>query len=126
MNEKEFIKQKKALTAKLDAFKKEIDTEYTAILNNYLDENSPVEKLKVYELEPGKRPYRKGFKRFVVYSRDVQFFSGHPIISAGGWWLNENHVPTKWDQLTVANISNPTVLVLSSDQTALPHPDADK
>ena len=124
MTEIEFLKKRKSLLKRKEKFQEKLDKEYTDYVNAYIDANFPVEKLKVYELEPGKRPYRKGFKRFVIYDRSLQFFGDCPIMRAGGWWLDEQNVPAKWDTITVGNIANPTIFVLSEDQTALPNPDS--
>ena len=124
MEESEFIKQRASLRIELEFLKKGIDERYTQMVNSYTEKYSPLEKLKVYEIE--KKNKRRKFERFVVYDLSVSFIGSHPIITAGGWWLNNESIPTKWDNFTVHNISNPEIFVLSEDQTANPHPDSDK
>ncbi|MNU09540.1 hypothetical protein D3C72_2561730 [compost metagenome] len=46
------------------------------------------------------------------------------MITVGGWWLNENNTPSKWDNMTVEGVSNPAIFKLSEDQTANDHPES--
>lgn len=125
MKKTEFLKERKALNKKLDAFKKQINKEYTKITKQYVYANSPVKENKVYELkENGIK--RRGFKRFVVYTHDISFFKDHVSIRASGWWLDAESVPSKWDTMTVTGVCNPAVFVLSENQTNKSHPEKNK
>ncbi len=125
MKTAQFLKQRKDLQKKLGAFKKNINKEYAKITKSYVLANSPVKEKKVYELvENGIK--RRGFKRFVVYTHDINIVIGHVKIRVGGWWLDEDSVPSKWDNMTVTGISNAAVFVLSKNQVNKPHPEKNK
>ena len=123
MQVQEFIKKRKALRSKLETFKKQIDRDYTKVANDFIAANSPVKKLKVYELkENGIR--RKGFRRFIIYTQDIEVLNNSPMIRVGGWWLNDKNVPTKWDTMTVTGVGNPAKFELSKNQKAERHPES--
>lgn len=125
MKKGEFLKQRKALQKKLEAYKKEIDKAYSKIAKQFILEASPVKEGKVYELkENGTK--RRGFKRFVIYDHDYTIYKEHINIRVGGWWLDADSVPSKWDNMTVTGVCNPAVFELSKDQTNKPHPDKKK
>lgn len=123
MEIKEFIKQRKQLKKELELAKDAIDKKYTKIHDDFIEANTEVKKLSVYELVRNGIK-RHGFKRFVIYDRSVSTFDNHAMIQVGGWWLNSENVPTKWDSFTVFGVSNNAVFVLSENQIHLPHPDA--
>ena len=124
MNTEQFLKERKALLDKKAIQEAEINKEYTRILNEFKKENSPVQKQKVYELQENGRK-RRGFKRIVIYDIDVAVWDADQVmIRAGGWWLDKNNIPTKWDTMTVVGVSNNAVFKLSDDQTAEKHPEA--
>ena len=47
-----------------------------------------------------------------------------PMITVGGWWLNSENIPTKWDDMTVSGIGNPAVFKVSENQINHKHPDS--
>lgn len=121
MTEQDFLAKRIALKNKKQAQEKIIDIEYTAVLKEFLDKNSPVQKNIVYELvENGRK--RRGFKRIIFYDIDVNVWDESIMIIVGGWWLNENNVPTKWDNMTVSGIRNPAIFKPSENQNAEKHP----
>lgn len=124
MDKATFIALRQDILDRNAAFKKELDKEYTRYCREYLAENSPVEKGKVYEVEEGRK--KRKYSRFVVYQLEPSFSLGNddPIIQAGGWWLDDNGVPAEWETRIVAGIGNPTVFRLSDDQHNEPHPDS--
>jgi hypothetical protein len=123
MQPKEFLKKRKFYQDELKKFQKQVDIAYTKIVNEFIKENSPVKNLKVYELlENGIR--RKGFKRFIIYTQEVSIFSKNPMIRVGGWWLDKNNIPKKWDNMTVYGVGNPAKFVLSESQENENHPDS--
>jgi hypothetical protein len=102
---------------------KAVDLDYTDLCNDFILNNSPVKNLEVYELlENGNK--RRGFKRFIIYEQEVQTFGNSPMIKVGGWWLNSDNVPTKWDSMTVFGCGNPAIFKLSDNQTHSKHPDS--
>lgn len=122
MTTKDFIKKRKSLQKDLKGFQKKINVLYTKISKQYINENSPVKVLKVYELiENGIK--RRGYNRFVVYTLDISVFSDSPSIRAGGWWLNKKNIPEKWDTMSVTGVGNPAVFILSKNQKNEKHPD---
>lgn len=124
MDQQEFLQKRNELLEKKQAFLNEVNQEYTLIIADFLQKNSPVKNNKVYELiKNGTK--RRGFKRFVIYQQDVSVMDGTDIfIRVGGWWLNEENIPTKWDTMTVLGVCNAATFVLSENQTNKPHPDA--
>jgi len=124
MTDKEFVGDRKRLTKELREFTTKIEKKNAVLVNRYLKDRSPVQENKVYELvEGGKK--RKGFNRIVIYALKVQMFGpNHPTIVCAGWWLDENSVPTKWDNFVVTGVGNPAVFKLSADQTNQPHPES--
>jgi hypothetical protein len=123
MQTKDFFKKRNALQNELKKFQKKMDIEYTKIVKEFIKANSPVENLKVYELvENGMK--RKGFKRFVIYTQEIQVFDKMPMIRVGGWWLDANNVPAKWDNMTVFGVCNPAKFLLSENQINEKHPDS--
>lgn len=125
MNQTEFLKRRDELVEKKKAFDTAINNDYTKIVDDFIDEVSPIKLHQVYE--PVKDvPRRRGFSRFIVYGQDIQMFDRTPMIRIGGWWLDENNVPKKWDNMTVYGIGNPAVFKLSENQDREKHPDADK
>ena len=125
MKTKQFIEKYQDIIKRKEDYSTELDLEYTEYVKEYLADNSPVERLKVYELiKNGNR--RRGYKRFVVYSIRTQFMGRVCMINAGGWWLNQDNIPSKWDVMTVDGVSNPAIFKLSENQEHLPHPDSQK
>ena len=123
MTNSEFIQERKDLLQIKVEQEKAINIDYTALCDEFILENSPVKNLEVYELiENGNK--RRGFKRFVIYDQSVRIMGNSPMISVGGWWLNSDNVPTKWDNMTVSGIGNPAVFQVSDNQIALNHPDS--
>lgn len=124
MNQNEFIKAKNELKKELDIYKKAIDEKYTKIHDDFIEANTELKKLSVYELVKNGIK-RRGFKRFVIYDRSVSLFGkDHAIIQVGGWWLNSENIPTKWDSFSVFGVSNKAEFILSTNQDHLPHIDA--
>lgn len=131
MKVQEFDKQRKALLKEREAAIKSIDKRYNKIVKKFIEAHSPVKEGVVYELvKDGIK--RRGFKRFVIYDLDVTSFTSsdrkrsHYFIRAAGWWLNEDNVPTKRDDMTVFGVGNPAVFKESDNQEHKPHPEADK
>ncbi len=125
MKTSEFLKERKALNKKLDAFKKGINKEYTKLTKQFVFDNSPVKEHRVYELtENGTK--RRGFKRFVIYTHDINIHGSHVMLRVGGWWLDNDSIPSKWEVMTVSGVCNPAVFVLSDNQKNKPHPEEKK
>lgn len=123
MDAKDFIKKRNFYQSEIKKFEKRVSVEYTKTVKEFLKENSPVATKKVYELvENGIK--RKGYKRFVIYTQDVKMFDKHVLIIAGGWWLNENNITSKWDSMAVFGVGNPAKFVLSQNQIHQKHPDS--
>jgi hypothetical protein len=123
MQTKDFLKKRKFYQDELKKFQKQVDIAYTKIVKEFISENSPVKNLKVYELlENGIK--RKGFKRFIIYTQEVNVFDKMPMIRVGGWWLDVNNIPAKWDNMTVFGVGNPAKFVLSENQEHEKHPDS--
>lgn len=124
MNTEDFILKRKALLEKKESQNDLINKEYTQILKEFVEENSPVEKHKVYELVKNGIK-RRGYKRIVIYSTEVGVWDGDYVhIRVGGWWLDKDNVPTKWDTMTVVGVSNPAIFKLSENQLAEKHPES--
>ena len=125
MTTEKFIEKNAELDKRIEEHKKKIDAEYNKACKAWIAKNSPVKRLSVYRLlKNGVR--RRGYSRFIIYSLTPQFLMGHPILSAGGWWLNDDNIPSKWDTMTVLGVGNNALFELDPDQTALPHPDSKK
>jgi hypothetical protein len=124
MKESNFLEQRNSLLDKKEAFLNGINKEYTKLVNEFINENSPVENFKVYELiKNGKK--RRGFKRFVIYKHNLTvYFKTDIFITVGGWWLDNENTPTKWDTMTVMGVSNSAEFVLSENQINKKHPDS--
>jgi hypothetical protein len=118
----EFLFQRSELLKKKEEHLKIINEIYTKIVKQFIDENSPVKNHKVYELiKNGKK--RRGFKRFIIYTQEVSVFDKTDIfIRVGGWWLDNENTPTKWDTMTVMGVSNSAEFVLSENQINKKHP----
>lgn len=123
MTEAKFIESRKLLQAKKAELEKQINIEYTKICDDFKNVHSPVEILKVYELKENGRK-RMGFKRFVIYSIELRVWDDTVMITVGGWWLDKESIPTKWDNMTVKGVGNPAVFELSEDQTNHKHPES--
>lgn len=123
MKKEQFIEERKLLLEKKKEQENAVNVEYNRILKEFLSENSPVETHKVYELLKNGRK-RRGFKRFVIYKQAVQMWDEDLMITVGGWWLNENNIPSKWDNMTVEGVGNSAIFKLSDDQTANKHPES--
>lgn len=123
MTESNFLEQRNSLLERKEELLKGINKEYTKLVNEFIDKNSPVKRLKVYELiKNGKK--RRGLKRFVIYTQEVSvWFNTDIFIRIGGWWLNSENVPTKWDTMTVLGIGNAAEFILSENQDNLDHPE---
>lgn len=125
MTEAKFIESRKLLQAKKAEFEEQINIEYTKICDDFNNAHSPVEILKVYELKENGRK-RRGFKRFVVYEIFLRvLLKNSVIITVGGWWLDKDSIPTKWDNMTVYGIGNPAIFELSENQTNHKHPESE-
>lgn len=125
MELKQLQQIRKDCLSRIEQVKKDENKKYATAAKKYILKHCPVKQSKVYELlENGIR--RKGFRRFVIYEMDLQWFVGNPIIHVGGWWLDENNTPSKWDTMTVHGIGNPAIFKLSENQTHNPHPDLKK
>jgi hypothetical protein len=124
MDTEDFILKRKILLEKKESQNDLINKEYTQILKEFVKENSPVEKFKVYELvENGIK--RRGFKRIVIYDIEVAVWDKDVVmIRIGGWWLDKENVPAKWDTMTVVGVSNPAIFKLSENQLAEKHPES--
>jgi hypothetical protein len=123
MTPKEFKTQRDSLLAKLESYKEQIDKEYTQISRRFTESNCPVEKEKVYELTRN-GVKRRGFKRFVIYDIEPRVILNSPSIIVGGWWLDKDNVPSKWDNMTVLGAVNSAVFELSGNQETKPHPES--
>lgn len=122
MKEQELKAKREGLNGLLEDYRKQLNEDLVVYTRQFLNANCPVEIKGVYELkENGIK--RRGFKRFVIYLREVIFFGGDPMIQVGGWWLDRENVPTKWDTMTVYGISNPALFELSDNQEHELHPD---
>ena len=122
MEASEFISKKKALLDRKAKLEQEINAEYTKHCQEYIAANCPVEKGKVYEVVEGAK--KRDYKRFVVYeSRPVMIFDTLAI-QVGGWWLDKDSVPKKWECRYVSGTMNPTLFALSDNQINKPHPDS--
>lgn len=121
----DFLQKKNQLLSKKKEVVNAINIEYTALVKQYTDENSPVELFKVYELKKNGNA-RRGFKRFIPYQFEIETRAYRDVafIVAWGWWLNKENVPERWDCQTVYGIGNPPILELSENQTALQHPES--
>jgi hypothetical protein len=122
MTEEKFIESRNLLVAKKAEFEKQINIEYNKICEEFIWAHSPVKRLKVYLLRKNGRP-RRGFKRFVIYRIELRVWDETVMIIVGGWWLNKESIPTKWDNMTVSGIGNPAIFELAEDQTNYEHPD---
>ena len=123
MTNLDFIQKKNDLLKIKEAQEKVINQNYTDLCNEFIEHNSPVKDSEVYELiENGNK--RRGFKRFVIYDQKIRVMGSFPMITVGGWWLNSENVPTKWDDMTVSGIGNPAVFKVSENQINLKHPDS--
>lgn len=101
--------------------KAKADKVYLKSVDVFCKKYSPVKTGKVYNLvSNGIR--RRGYSRIVIYARKVIVFDRNAMIQIGGWWLDENGVPGKWDQMIVYGVSNPAVFELCGDQVHHPHP----
>ena len=127
MDKVEFSTKRKELLTEKQVYLNEINKKYTEMLKAYLEANSPVEHLKVYELvSDGKKV--KHCSRFVVYDATARFIfdDENPVIEIGGWWLNRDSVPAQWRTYTVDGVATPTIFKLSENQEHKPHPEAEK
>ena len=123
MKESIFLEQRKKLLDRKEELLKGINEEYTKLVNEFIDKNSPVKKQKVYELVKNGNK-RRGFKRFVIYTQELAVYDRTDIfIRVGGWWLNSENIPTKWDTMTVLGVSNSAEFILSENQENFDHPD---
>lgn len=122
MTEEKFIESRNLLVAKKAEFEKQINIEYTELSNLFIKAHSPVEKSKVYELKKNGNK-RRGFKRFVIYRIELRVWDETVMIIVGGWWLNQESIPTKWDNMTVLGVGNPAIFELAEDQTNCDHLD---
>jgi hypothetical protein len=124
MKTEDFILKRNELLTLKEKHLEVINKEYSEVLKEFIKENSPVEKLKVYELiENGIK--RRGFKRIVIYDIEVAVWDNDAVmIRIGGWWLDKENVPTKWDTMTVCGVSNPAIFKLSENQENEKHPDS--
>jgi len=126
MNTEEFLKRRKSYVDKLKATESDLSGKLTLDFMRWQDENLPYKVGKVYELvENGIR--RRGFKRFVIYSFHPSFFNfdkNNPtfMCRCGGWWLDENDIPAKWDNMVVYGAGNNAVFELSKRQRNLSVP----
>ena len=119
-----FISERKILLAEKESQLEKINIKYTQILKEFKKANSPVKKYKVYELLKNGRK-RRGFNRFVIYDIEVAVWDEDAVmIRTGGWWLDKENFPTKWDTMTVVGVSNPAIFKLSENQEAKKHPDS--
>lgn len=120
----EFLFQRSELLKLKEEHLKKINQDYSKIAQQFIDANSPVKNHKVYELiANGKK--RRGFKRFVIYTQEVSVFDKKDIfIRVGGWWLDKENTPTKWDTMTVMGVGNAAVFILSENQINKKHPDS--
>jgi len=123
MTESNFLEQRVSLLDRKEQLLKGINEEYTKLVNEFIDKNSPVKKQKVYELVKNGNK-RRGFKRFVIYTQELSVYDKTDIfIRVGGWWLNSENVPTKWDTMTVLGVGNAAEFILSENQENLDHPE---
>lgn len=123
MKESNFLEKRRNLLDRKEELLKGINEEYTKLVNEFIDKNSPVKKQKVYELVKNGNK-RRGFKRFVIYTQEIAVFDRTDIfIRVGGWWLNSENIPTKWDTMTVFGVSNFAEFILSENQENFDHPD---
>jgi hypothetical protein len=119
MKASEFLDQKRALQDKLQAYKDSINQEWTDLENEYTKEHSPWKIDQVYE-----RTKKGNFKytRFVPYVLDTYELGSKVGVRAGGWWLNGDQVPEKWDTLMITGCTPLPEMQLSNDQNHKPHP----
>lgn len=123
MTDSKFSKERKDLLKIKSEQEKAINIKYTALCDEFILKNSSVKNLEVYELlENGNK--RRGFKRFVIYEQQIQVFCDSPMIKVGGWWLDKENIPKKWDTMTVYGVGNPAIFKISDNQNHLKHPDS--
>lgn len=119
----QFLEVRKYLNRVLQKHKDEINILYTKLVREFERTNTKVRVGKVYEIGEGRN--KRGYVRFVAYTIETSTMGGDwAFIRVGGYWLNKANVPEKWDTLTVYGVGNPSILVLSKNQTALPHPNS--
>lgn len=118
-----FFSEKKKIERKRDREIKVLAKPYLKLVAKYVKDNTDLKRNKVYELATPNP--RKRYHRIVAYVIEAYFFGGQPSIRLGGWWLDQNNVPVKWDTLLVGGlVNNPTKLVLSKNQVHKPHPES--
>lgn len=126
METKEYLKTyvglQKELQKRIEEVRKPLDEQLRVMNKQYLKEYCSVKINKVYEISPdskGRKRHRNHYKRFVVLGIRIRAINvvKAVFIDVGGFWLNENSKLMTEDNFTVAGISNPTVLTLSTDQT---------
>lgn len=111
---KRFVSERRKMKARISEFEANQKRSFFKILSRFVAEQSPVENNKVYDVLKGYKP--RGCKRFVVFKIEVQFFAEHPIIVAGGWYVSEHNVRTKWGSIIVWGAGNIPKLQLSKCQ----------
>lgn len=123
----ELTSKRDSIMSQIEEFKKKKSKELQPFLEKFMKDHCPYLKNKVYE--PAKGSYKpRGMNRFVVYAHDISFWpGGGVIVYVAGWFLDKDNVPSKWCQYAVGGtLGNPSKLVLSEDQTHLPHPNSKK
>jgi len=122
MKTEAFLNARATLKKELADFTETVDQKYTKIHAKFIEGNSPLKTKMVYELTKNGIK-RRGFKRYVIYTQNVEVISKNVIITCGGWWLNEKSIPTKWDTFSVFGVYNKAEFKLSEDQHTEKHPD---
>lgn len=122
----EVIKIRDYCFKQVEVFRKKISKElYEPVVKSFIKDHILYKVGKVYNLvEGGKR--RKGFKRFVIYEIQPQFFfQGRLLIRVCGWWLDDsnNNSPFKWDSMVVYGVGNKAVFKLAENQNTGPVPE---
>jgi len=111
------IEKRKEMRARIEAFTEKINAEeYRPLVEQFVKDNVPYEKGKVYELV-NNGTKRRGYKRFVIYCFEISYFNNRPMVQCGLWWLDENSTPSKWDDMIVFGVSNAAEFKLSENQT---------
>jgi hypothetical protein len=123
MTQKEYMAQRQVMLDELEAAKAKINERYNVLAGEYIAEHSPMERLRVYErVEATKHKY----KRFVPYQLDVFHMSQVASIRAGGWWLDVDGKPVRWDTLLLTSATPKREYKLSDNQHHIPYEDLKK
>ncbi len=114
MSAKEYMAERKALTAVFDAYKSKLDKKFNALIDKYTSDHC---EWKVGDVLCTDKVKKRGYTRFVVFIVDVIHFGGNPLVRVGGWWINDTtNACEKWEAYVVNGVSNPVVFTKSANQ----------